>query len=467
MTISSDRALRDGLMAVAMHLAGRPVQILVVLIATAGVLWVSPWIGLSGLLTFALLEGFPRSKDEALELSAAEEPALFTIVKSLSEKVGVTSPLRVRIVPDAGASIHRRRGRGGVVYVVDLGWPLVTMMSATELSGVLAHELAHQHDLKAPHRYVHSARMRLACSRRVPIIGSLLLRVTQADSHEREYRADAVAASVVGAMSVAGALHRTMQIEAAFETVVEHWTDVLAEEGEYPSDLFDVLPEVLDDPAVLAWLDQGILRGLTFDRLEDIEDPHPSYESRMRRLGADPATFERNPGPAVVTTGTAEASRWAVTTGFDVGPVDERRPGLIAGSAIGRFDFDPATAQGDLKAATSEPLLRSALQRVADVIEAGDWPTLADKLDPELDEVPPAVRETAAKTVVVNCVATSLVTPILQAGGSRANRWLPGLVRTRDGDEVNVFLVVESAIEDGDATHLRTLIDLADVGVGA
>lgn len=166
-------------------------------------------------------------------------------------------------------------------------------------------------------------------------------------------------------------------------------------------------------------------------------------------------------------TRTLELSRWAVTTGFDVESDDERRPGLIAGSAIGRFDFDPSSAQGDLKAATSEPLLRSALQRVSETIEAGDWQTLAEKLDPELADVPPAIREEAAKTVLVNCVATSLITPLLQAGGSRANRWIQGLVQTRRGDEVNVFLTVETAIEANDATQLRALIDMAEVGVGA
>ena len=82
-----------------------------------------------------------------------------------------------------------------------------------------------------------------------------------------------------------------------------------------------------------------------------------------------------------------------------------------------------------------------------------------------LSEVPSAVRVEAAKTVLVNCVATSLITPLLHAGGSRANPWIQGLVRTNRGDEVNVFQVVETAIET--RTPGGRMFDLADVGVGA
>lgn len=466
MAANDDRPVHDWSMALAMHVVSRPLQILVVIGAVAGVLWVSPWIGLSGLLTLALLEGFPWSKDDAFELTAEDEPALHAMLKSLAERIGVTTPLEVRIVPDVGASIHRRRRRGRSVNVVDLGWPLVTTFSETELSGVLAHELAHERDLRGSHRHVHAARARLAETRRIPLIGSFLLRRTQADLHEREHRADAAAAAVVGASAVAGALHRTMQLEEAFETIVEHWTDVLAEEGEYPSDLFDVLPVTLADPVVLAWLDRGILHSMAFDRLE-IEDPHPSYGTRMRRLGVDPAAAERAPGSPVAMSGALEVSRWAVLTGFDVGARDPRRPGLVAGSAAGRFDFDPSDAQGALRAATSEQLLRSALLRVGDTIETGDWRKLADDLDPDLIEVPSDIRDEAAKTILVNCVATSLITPLLHAGGSRANPWIQGLVRTNRGDEVNVFHVVETAIDTRDASQLRALIDMADVGVGA
>ena len=101
-----------------------------------------------------------------------------------------------------------------------------------------------------------------------------------------------------------------MQLEEVFETIVEHWTDILARRERAPSDLFDVLPVTLADPVVLAWLDRGILHSMAFDRLE-IEDPHPPYGTQMGRVGVDPAAAERAPGPPVVISGALEVSRSA------------------------------------------------------------------------------------------------------------------------------------------------------------
>ena len=97
-------------------------------------------------------------------------------VKSLAERIGVSTPLELRIVPDLGASIHRQGGEGA--RSTSWIWAGPWSPRSPRGAGVLAHELAHERDLRGSHRHVHAARARLADSRRIPLIGSALLRET-------------------------------------------------------------------------------------------------------------------------------------------------------------------------------------------------------------------------------------------------------------------------------------------------
>lgn len=456
--------IKDLVVIAAMNVAASIGKMLVLGVAV-GVAWLlDSWVPLLiGLVVLGVGYGVLRivaNQFGALPIDQEYEPALARLVDEAVAQQQFPHRLVLRVVPEPDCSIRHQRVGLRHSFVLDIGWPMLDLMSSDEVRAVVTHELAHVGDLGS-----WRARARVAARNRLlestitlPVITEALLRASSDNCVTSEFAADAVAADSVGAEIAASALLRTAVIDEIFSTLVEHWCEVMAGVDEYPVDLFESVRAAIDDPEVAAWLS----RNASKEPEIDARDSHPTVRDRVSRLGVSP-TMTRISGSSVSFRHADEIATWCLQTAFD--PEDnDLRPASVLNSPLGRFDFVPDEALAELKAATESPDARAALEAAADHIEAGTWREFTHRLDESLDEAPAAVMSDAELATMVNCVGTGLIVPLVNAGWRRAHRWLNQILEAPDGQLANVFEVVEDAVVSGSTGRLRSVIGSAELG---
>lgn len=465
MSIAVGSRTRDLLVIAAMNLAASVRLLLTLALATALAwyfdVWVPLLLGVAGIAVGLMVARALAGNHGTFPIEPDHEPELTDLIDKVVARHQSPHKLTVRVIPGPDCSIgHQLIGlrRGLVLYI---GWPMLVLMSADEVTAMVMHELAHTGDLGTwRDRARVAARNRLLEARiELPAISKALLRSSREWAFNSEYAADAVSAAAVGPDVAASALLRTAAISEAFSTLVEHWSETMTADGEYPSDLFEAVKAAIDDPHVAEWLNMNATMETQPD---DVWETHPTIRERVLHLGASTLT-SRIPGPPINIIHGAEIGQWCLETVFDPDN-DDLRPASILGSPLGRFDFDPGTALADLKSAAESSDARAALEVAAGHIDAGTWREFTHRLDEGLDDAPSEVRPDAELAAMINCVGTGLIVPLVNGGWRRAHRWLNQIVESPDGDEFNVFQVVEDAIHSGDSTQLRTLIGAAELG---
>jgi Zn-dependent protease with chaperone function len=454
------RGIRGWALVLAMNSVAHSLVIGVTVVAIAVTWYFGVWFLLTGAAAWGLLALISPKTPDGLALRADDEPELVALVQSLASQEGMTSPLLLRMGPSNDASMSTRRLRGRTVHVLELGRPMLAFMSVEELSAVIVHEMAHVPHLGSPlDRALTAARNRLEGAWHLPLFTDLLLTATRQFTLDREYSADAAAAASLGPKTVVSSLRRTAQIDELFDSLVDDWCGVLVEEGHYPQDLFSAAELAISDPEVIAWIDANIAR-----EIADSDEDYPSIKARMERL-LPGVPHSRVGGTPVRIRHPERLSDWSISTVFDVGSEDnELRPGLVLDGAVGRFDPDPEQAHTALRHATGGQRIHAALHNAADQIASGAWRQLADRLEPEISDLPDPHREAARAGVLVSCVATALMVPLAAAGWERANRWLPHILVSPNGDRTDVFAVVDAAVRSSDTSSLRVLTDAAALG---
>jgi hypothetical protein len=175
----------------------------------------------------------PAHMSDGLTVDPADQPALFALIGELADRLGA-APDRVVLV--GHTAFRARVGLGGRVLV--LGLPLLLALSTSELSALIAHELAvfvvPRPALTARLRQARAAAvMRTTSSRplrrRVTRACERFLRETQSFADAVEDRADAAAADVAGAAVAAVALAKAAVIDADFEYTVMRVEDQVSE----------------------------------------------------------------------------------------------------------------------------------------------------------------------------------------------------------------------------------------------
>lgn len=457
MSSKMNRGVRGWPLVLAMNLVARSLMIVATVAVLAVTWYFGVWFLLAGAVAWGVLMLMSPTTPEGLALRADDEPELVALVQRLASQHGMTAPLLLRMGPGNDASLSVRRLRGRIVYVLELGRPMLAFMTVEELSAVIVHELAHSDHLATPlDRALAGARNGLEGAWRVPFLTGLLLAATRPFTLEHEYDADAAAAAALGPSAVVSSLRRTSQIDELFDTVVDHWCGVLVDEGRYPQDLFSAAGLAISDPEVIAWIDANFAR-----EIDNGEDDYPSIQGRMERLlpGGPHSRIEGSP---VGLRNPDRLSAWSLSTVFGLDDKDnELTPGLVLDGPAGRFDPDAEQAHAALREATGEQRIHAALHSSADQIEAGTWRLLADRLEPEITDLVDAEREAARSGVLVSCVGTALMVPLAGAGWTRGNRWLPHILVSPDGERIDVLDVVDAAARTGDATRLRPLTDAA------
>lgn len=195
-------------------------------------------LSVGGGLLWAILPRFDRYPPPGPELTEADHPKLFAVIREMAAKTGQSEPDRVYAVPSVNAFVGTRGGLLGFggKKIMGLGWPLMQALTISEFKAVLAHEFGHFHGgdtRNAPRIY----RIREA-------IGRIMLRFedeggtpfdrpfkwfaehflaqSQIVSRRQEYNADALAAQIQGPTALINGLRKLMGVSKAFD---EYYSD--------------------------------------------------------------------------------------------------------------------------------------------------------------------------------------------------------------------------------------------------
>lgn len=227
-----------------------------------------------------------RAKDFEIEVTPADQPALFEFLHTLADQAGAPRPHRVFLSPRVNASVSYDLSLLNLVFPskknLEIGLGLVNTLTLAELKAVLAHEFGHftQRSM-AVGRWVATAQQIAAhivakrdkldrflgqFSRidiRIAWIGwilslviwairslvdsifSLALRMHRALSREMEFHADLVAVSLTGSDAPIYALHRLRTADDAWDRTLVFASSELSQ-GRQVVDLYAVQTRVIE-----------------------------------------------------------------------------------------------------------------------------------------------------------------------------------------------------------------------------
>ncbi len=273
----------------------------------------------AGVILWAIVPRWDRFEAPGPRLEADSNPRLFSELRRLATATSQAMPTEVYLVPEVNAWVTQRGGVMGFGSrrVMGLGLPLLQALDVAQLRAVLVHELGHFHggDVQlGPWIY----KTRAAIGRTVQRLGEaesflqapfrwygmLFLRLTHAISRTQEYAADALAARVVGARAMAGALTRIRAASLAYDA---YWHQELApafDHGLQPPVAdgfarFQAAPSVAE--AISKAVDEAVRSGEA-----DPYDTHPALRERLAALeGMPPGRPEGEAHAALTLLGDA------------------------------------------------------------------------------------------------------------------------------------------------------------------
>ena len=242
---------------------------------------------------------FIRSEPEGILLTPRQGSGLLALVSEVREQIGASPVHRVLITKQYSAAALQV-GRAGIFWprnTVLLGYPMLATLAPEQIRAVVAHELAH---LARAHgrlvSWIHRTRLSwlrlmndLSARDATPLHAYLLFRwyVPRLDveaaamSREQERRADALAATIAGAETMAQTL---VAIELGHHVFAQvFWPEIfkrLEREPDPPRPFSEIGPAVwrVDSDG------QSLLTNLLASTTSPT-DTHPSLRERLARLG--------------------------------------------------------------------------------------------------------------------------------------------------------------------------------------
>jgi hypothetical protein len=271
-----------------------------------------------------------------------------------------------------------------------------------------------------------------------------------------ELAADRVSAAAAGPAAASGALTRTATIGVVFDRLVAGWIDVSAGRGRFPEDLYEAVGEALADPHV-----QRRARLVVAE--EEAADPyaaadHPPLTRRLAALPmVPPAGYDPEPVRIRDAVGLEEWCLRDLVDQLDAGP------GALEPFAL--RDAEPHAylppvweAYSALRVATGVRSTDTAIAAALDAVEGGGWIGLAESVEPAVRRLPPLLRRPAARDVLAGCLGIAVAGRLLDRGWRRASRWLITIVRSPDGEVLDLQEMVLAAVDSGSAGPLRDLL---------
>lgn len=263
-------------------------------------------LALAGMILWSVVPRPDHFEPPGPRLSEQEHPRLFEQIRDVARRTEQAMPSEVYLVPDVNAFVTQRGGMMGFFSrrVMGIGLPLLSLLTVSELRGVLAHEFGHYHggDTKlgpwiyktrgAIQRTVVSLAQGGSTLVRKPFewYGALFLRITQAISRTQELSADALAARVIGAQPLIRGLKAVHGGSAAFDAYLRQEVVPVLQAGFRPP-LAEGFRTFMDGKRVKASLEKLLSQELA-EAEHDPFDTHPPLARRIEALEA----LESGPG---------------------------------------------------------------------------------------------------------------------------------------------------------------------------
>ncbi len=245
-------------------------------------------------------------------LNEEDAAGIFVIVAEMARKVDSVQPEEIRLTHLPCCGVLEQRNWAGLRprrRVLVLGLPLLHVLSVEELRAVLAHELAHLSRGDAALAFVVSqfldsldqsievgAKFRWGwlnpCVMFAWLVRSGFRLLSCPLSRHQEHRADALAASICGSDVVAQSLQNAALVQPIFREVLCHFDPVVMHDGnlyQFFSAAWTSLDESLKDE---------MKESLVDDERTELFDPHPTLQSRLKRLDQFPPHRDPDRRPA-------------------------------------------------------------------------------------------------------------------------------------------------------------------------
>lgn len=318
------------------------------------------------------LPRFGSYETPGVEITAEQQPELFSMVREVARKTSQRMPERIYMVPDANAMVYEKGGFFGLLStrVLCLGYPLFPILNVSELKSIIAHEFGHYSGGDTSlGPWIHTSR---ASAIETAVVldsgGSWLsplfvgyakfyLKITQKISRAQEFLADRIAARTVGIAASVSSLEKAALLQLT-------WRDF------FNGELIGVLRRSLFPPLSAGYqtfyqdprtheVYREVLEQIHADETTDEFDSHPSIQERVGRLRS--LGFEQqsvNERPALTLLRRVEEV--------------ERQIVVFATEDIAVFNFAPVEWSQTREKVTMPNLAEDLLR----------WPELVESLTP-------------------------------------------------------------------------------------
>lgn len=257
---------------------------------------------------------FFRTKEHpppGMVLSERDQPRLWSLAREIAALGGTRDVDEIRLVPEANASVSDsstwlglRRGTRRMF----VGVPLLVAFDEPQLRAVIAHEFGHysgRHTTLARITYRGAESIRRILSqlgRRNPVArvlrfyGQLYFAISRSVNRRQELEADQLGVQVAGAEAMASALLELRPTVVAWEWYSSLFGDLGVATGRRPDGVLAGFAEFLDDPGVIATL-QEVREAPDLER-PSVYDTHPSVTTRVAALAVPTPLIREREGPA-------------------------------------------------------------------------------------------------------------------------------------------------------------------------
>jgi heat shock protein HtpX len=427
-------------------------------------------VGLAGLILWSVMPRPDRFEPPGPRLVEAEQPRLFALVRDIGQRTGQAMPREIYLVANVNAFVTQRGGVMGFFSrrVMGVGLPLLSLLTVSELSAVLAHEFGHYHggDTKlGPWIYkTRGALTRTVVSLlqggqgwgaivSVPFKAYLqfFLRITQAISRAQELAADALAARVVGQTPLISGLKAVHGGAAAFEAYLQHEFGPVIQAGFRPP-LAEGFRAFVDGKRVKSSLEKLVQKELA-DSDHDPFDTHPPLAQRIEALerikGASAPTDDT---PAIALLDDHEAAEASLVRNPD------RRLEPLAWSKVATRVLLPGWQKN-----TTRLVELLGTPTIADLVMSGAklGKLAARVLKRDLSESPDAAAQIGA-----NLCAAAVAATLANAGWSVHNR-VGRPISLRNADQRLYPFKDFSALARGELAVDALLQRFSDAGIDA
>ncbi len=266
----------------------------------------------AGVIAWSALPRVDRFVPPGPEVTAAEQPELFAMIREVATATGQPVPAHVYLLTDVNAFVAQRGGVVGIGSrrVMGVGLPLARALTVSELRAVIAHEMGHFHggDTRlGPFIYKTHASIARTIDNLSRVdeaatdLGSIALvfralrapfvwfahgylRVTFAIKRAQEYTADAVAARTEGVDAAVRALEKTHGAALAYDQYVQVEVAPLVERGALPP-VGEGFARFLDHAEIRPQIVAAIAEELRAGTSKPF-DSHPALRDRVAALEA-------------------------------------------------------------------------------------------------------------------------------------------------------------------------------------